>query len=181
MHRLLPIGGEPALAACPHGAYRCLGGDSWCAIAIFNDEQWHALCRICDPKWQSDLRFKTLLRRKKHEAELDRALEKWTLGLSAEEAMTRLQRVGVPASVVQNAMDLYLDPQLKSEGYFWLMDHPVLGRYPHLAQASRLSRSPAIARRPSPCLGQDTEYVCTQILNMTDAEFIELYRAGVFY
>jgi len=173
--------GNAHIAACPHGTYRCLGENSWCAIAVFNDEQWHALCRICDPRWQSDSRFKTLLRRKKHEAELNRALEQWTLTLSAEEAMTRLQRVGIPASVVQNARDLYLDPQLTGEGYFWLMDHPVLGPYPHLAQPARLSGSPAKARRPSPCLGQDTEYVCTQILEMTDAEFVELHAAGVFY
>jgi hypothetical protein len=29
-------------------------------------------------------------------------------------------------------------------------------------------------------LGEHTEYVCTQILGMSDREFLELYQTGVF-
>ena len=168
-------------AACPHGTYRCRGDDRWCAIGVFNDEQWHSLCRLCDPQWRVDPRFRTLLRRKKHEVELDRALEEWTVKQTPEDIVARMQKSGIPAGVVQNAADLYEDPQLKGEGFFWFMDHPILGRYPYLAQPSRLSRSPASGRRSSPCLGQDTEHVCTQILGMPDTEFLELYQTGVFY
>ncbi len=180
-HREAQRTGNSHVAACPHGTFRCLGANSWCAIAVFSDEQWHALCGICEPEWLVDSRFRTLLRRKKHETELNRELEEWTLKFSSEEVADRLQQSGIPASVVQNAEGLYTDPQLRDEGYLWFLDHPVLGRYPHLAQASKLSGWPAKGRWASPCLGQHTERVCTQMLGMSDAEFLELWQAGVFY
>jgi len=33
---------------------------------------------------------------------------------------------------------------------------------------------------PSPCLGEHTEYVCREILKLSDEEFIELLIDGVF-
>ena len=173
--------GNAHVASCPHGAYRCLGENAWCAIAVFDDRQWHALCDICDPGWLGDSRFKTLLRRKKHETELNCALEEWTARRTPEEVVARLQSSAVPASVIENARDLYVDPQLGGEKGFWFLEHPVLGRYPHLGQPSQLSRLPARGRRPSPCLGQHTEPICTQMLGMSDNDFLELYRAGVFF
>jgi len=166
--------------ACPHGVYRCKGEDRWCAIAVFNDEEWQALCRLCNPSWSQDQRFHTLLDRKSNEEELNKLIEEWTIDFTAEEVMSQMQSRGVAAAVVQNAADLYLDPQLKERGYFWHLDHPVLGSYPHLGQVSKLSRTPATAKMPAPCLGEHTEYVCTQILSMPDDQFLELYQAGVF-
>jgi len=32
----------------------------------------------------------------------------------------------------------------------------------------------------APCLGEHTEYVCTEILGMSNDEFLELYNTGVF-
>jgi benzylsuccinate CoA-transferase BbsF subunit len=94
--------------------------------------------------------------------------------------MSEMQSRGIPAGVVQNARDLCLDPQLRERGYFWKLDHPVLGPFLHLGQPSRLSDTPAIPNMPAPCLGQHTEHVCTQMLHMSDEEFLELYQAGVF-
>jgi hypothetical protein len=33
---------------------------------------------------------------------------------------------------------------------------------------------------PAPCLGEHTEYVCTEILGMSDEYFLELMQKGVF-
>ena len=43
-----------------------------------------------------------------------------------------------------------------------------------------LSKTPDKVDRPSPCLGEHTEYVCTQILGMSDEKFVELFQEGVF-
>ena len=172
--------GNASPYACPHGVFRCKGEDRWCAIAVFNDDQWQALCRLCNPGWAHDPRFSTLLARKRNEADLNRLLEEWTLQLSAEEVMSRMQAEGIPAGVVQDARDLRSDPQFAERGYFWELDHPVLGRFPHLGQPCTLSETPARGRMPAPCLGQHTEYVCIQMLGMSDDEFLELYQAGVF-
>ena len=74
----------------------------------------------------------------------------------------------------------YTDPQLKERNLFWRIDHPETGPVTHLGQSFMLSETPARAYRPSPLLGEHTEYVCSEILGMTDKEFIDLTQAGVF-
>jgi len=172
--------GNSCAYACPHGVFRCQGEDRWCAVAVFSDEEWQAFCGLCQPGWSRDPRFSTLRERKKNEAELNKLIEEWTMNYSPEEVMSQMQARGVAAGIVQNARDLRHDPQLQERAYFWEMNHPVLGSFPHLGQASILSQTPASPVMPAPCLGQHTEHVCTQILGMSDDEFLGLYQAGVF-
>jgi crotonobetainyl-CoA:carnitine CoA-transferase CaiB-like acyl-CoA transferase len=44
----------------------------------------------------------------------------------------------------------------------------------------KLSATPAEPRLPAPCMGEHTEYVCTEILKMPIEEFIELLNEDVF-
>jgi crotonobetainyl-CoA:carnitine CoA-transferase CaiB-like acyl-CoA transferase len=84
------------------------------------------------------------------------------------------------AGVVKNSSDIYTDPQLKDRNLFWRIDHPETGPVTHLGQSFELSTTPARLYRPSPLLGEHTEYVCSKILGMTDKKFVELTQAGVF-
>ena len=167
--------------AAPHGAYQCQGDDRWCTIAVFTDEEWEAFCQaIGNPTLASDPKFATKMNRKMNEEELNRLVEEWTIKHDAEEVMGIMQAHGVAAGVVKNAKDLYEDPQLKERTSLWVLNHPELGPFSHLAQPSKLSKTPAQPRMPAPCLGEHTEYVCTKLLGMSDEEFAELVAAGAF-
>jgi benzylsuccinate CoA-transferase BbsF subunit len=167
--------------AAPHGVYGCKGEDRWCAIAVFTDEEWENFCRaIGDPAWVKDPKFSTLPDRKENEDELNDLVEGWTKNYSAEEVMTLMQSIGVAAGVVEDVEDLLADPQLKHRNYFWKLEHNEIGPVSHLGQAFTLSRTPAHGRIPAPCLGEHTDYVCTEILSMTDEEFVAFVRAGAF-
>ena len=61
-----------------------------------------------------------------------------------------------------------------------MLEHPEMGVTPYEGPSFRLSRTSAQLTMPAPCLGEHNEYVCTDILNMSDEEFIELDKAGVF-
>jgi benzylsuccinate CoA-transferase BbsF subunit len=172
--------GNAVAYAAPHGVYPCKGRDRWCTIAVLNDTQWVRLCEAMDkPAWVSDARFGTLLARKEHEAELDELIREWTVDHTPEKVMARLQGVGVPAGVVENAADLYEDPQLRHRHLFWPIEHSEMGSFTHLGASFELSKTPAQPDKPSPCLGEHTEYVLTKILGKTDEEFMELLQAGV--
>lgn len=173
--------GNSSPYAVPHGAYQCQGEDRWCVIAVSTDEEWKILCQeMGKPEYIDDPRFNTLLNRKKHEDELNKLIGEWTVSLSAENVMARLQAAGVPAGVVQNTSDVYNDPQLKERNLFWKMPHTEMGQYTHLGESFELTRTPAKAYSPSPLLGEHTEYVCTKILGMSDEEFVGLMQEGVF-
>jgi len=162
--------------AAPHGVYPCKGDDKWCAIAVLNDEQWI----VGKPDWIKDPRFSTLLKRKENEKDIDAFLSQWTAGITALEVMNKMQAAGVPAGVVKNAEELYEDPQLRDRNLFWTIKHSEIGEFTHLGTSFELSKTPGKPRMPSPGLGEHTEYVCTEILGMTDEEFVELLQKGVF-
>jgi len=167
--------------AAPHGAYRCRGQDRWCTICVSGDEEWQSFCHaIGNPEWTKDKKFSTLSGRKEHELELNHLVEGWTINHTAEEVMTLMQGNGVAAGVVQTSQDLFQDPQLEHRHHFWTLNHGEIGAFPHLGQAAVLSKTPAQPRMPSPCLGEHNEYVCKEILGMSEAEFDQLLIEGVF-
>lgn len=180
-HRVANRAGNYCPNAAPHNAYRCRGEDRWCTIAVFSDDEWQSFCRVIgNPSWTKDARFATLQGRKEHELELDRLVEEWTTSHAAEEVMTMMQKEGVAAGIVQTVQDLYDDPQLKHRGHSWVVNHREIGSFSCFGQASKLSKTPAQGLTAAPCLGQDTEYVCREILKLSDEEFVELLTDGVF-
>jgi benzylsuccinate CoA-transferase BbsF subunit len=173
--------GNASSFAVPHNVYRCRGDDRWCAIAVLNDEQWKSFCKVIGKiDLIEDPKYKTFVTRKKNEQDLDGIIGAWTQNFTAEEVMDKMQSVGVPAGVVSNAADIYNDPQLRHRGLFWPMQHPEVGSFTHLGQAFQLSETPARAERPTPCLGEHTASVCTEILGMSDDELVQLMSEGVF-
>jgi benzylsuccinate CoA-transferase BbsF subunit len=163
----------------PHNAYRCLGEDRWCVISVSSDQEWSALCHTLDRVDLVDKPgFSTFLERKPNEVEIDKIVENWTMNQNPEEAVAKLQHAGVPAGVVQNAQDLLNDPQLQR--VLWCLEHNELGTVHHLGQPFVFSNPGREPCTPAPFIGEHTEYVCHQILGMSDEEFIDLFVSGVF-
>jgi benzylsuccinate CoA-transferase BbsF subunit len=172
--------GNAVAYAAPHNVYPCKGKERWCTIAVANDAQWAALCKaIGKPDLAADPRFDTLQHRKENESVVDAVIEAWTIDQAPEVVMAVLQAAGVPAGIVENAADIFEDPQLRARGLFWPMEHSEIGMFTHLGSSMVLSKTPAQASTPSPCMGEHNEYVITKILGKTDEEFIELLAAGV--
>ncbi len=179
--RVLSRDGNRHPAAAPHGAYRCQGEDRWCAIAVFTEEEWLALCRVMGhPAWAGDPRFATLADRKKNEDELNGLVEQWTVNRTAEEVMTLLQEAGVSAGMLEKAEDLHRDPQLAARHHFWTLRHEEIGDSTYDGMGSILSETPAELNKAAPVLGQDNLQVYTQILGLSEEEFIDLMQQGVF-
>ena len=172
----LPHGG-----GAPHGAYRCIGEDCWVAITVFTDGQWEAFRQAAgDPDWARDDRFATTDGRERHADDLDRLVESWTATLSPEEAMERLQAVGVPAGVVQSGPDLASDPHLRERGFFRSV--PDAQGEPQTIEGApyKLSRTPGGAQRAAPGFGEHQDYVLRDILGMSDDELADAAIAGAF-
>ncbi|MCK4788111.1 MAG: CoA transferase [Desulfobacteraceae bacterium] len=166
--------------AAPHGAYPCQGEDRWCVIAVFTDEEWQSLRKaIGEPDWAKDPKFATLLGRKRNEEELDRLIGEWTSKLTAEKVMTKLQSVGVESAVVKNPKEMYEDPHLQE--YLWAeMDHAEIGKYHLQVPSFKLSKVPTQLRMPGPLLGEHNEYVYMNLAGLTQEEYKQLEKEGVF-
>lgn len=166
--------------ASPHGVYRCQGDDRWCAIAVYTDEEWQALCNVIgNPSWTKDEKLSTLQGRIENSVELDQNIESWTSQKRVEDVMKQLQDAGVGAGMVANGEDLHADPQLEYYHYYCESNHSEVGRALYHGEAVHLSKTPYEIGAP-PCLGEHTEYVCKNIIGMSDDEFVTLIADGVF-
>jgi len=181
--RILARKGNSSSRAAPHGAYPCKGDDRWCVIAALNDSQWSSFCTVIgNPEWTKLPQFSTLLGRKKHEEELNKLIGAWTINFCAEDVMAKMQEAGVPAGIVQNGKDLLeFDQQLRYRHHFTTVKHCEIGELVTEVPPFHLSKTPCNLRTGGPCLGEHTEFVCTNILGMTQEDFINLYNKGVFY
>ena len=167
--------------AAPHNVYRCKGDDRWCVITILSDQEWESFGRVFpELEWTKESRFESFEGRKRYEQELDKLIEAWTIKQTPKEVMNLLQGAGIRAGMVQDAKDLYLDPQLKQDNIFWPIKHKEMGMVSHLGQPIHLSKCNVKARLPAPCLGEHTEMVCKEILGMPDEEFEDLSKMGIF-
>lgn len=168
------------IPACPYGCYRCLGYDRWCVIAVFSDEEWHAMCQAMNnPPWAEQEKFSSLSSRLEHQQELNELVGQWTSNYAPEEVMNMLQKAGVAAGKVNNAIDLANDPQLKSRGFFVQLHHPVLGNTNSDGTPVRLSRTPAGYKRAAPLLGQDNRYVYEDLLGLTKEQLRQYTEKGI--
>lgn len=166
--------------AVPHNVYRCQGEDRWSTIAVFTDSEWVAFCGVLgNPPWTREARLATFANRKEHEEELDDLIARWTITRSAEEVVALMQAAGVRSEIVQTGKDVYEDPQLRWRNFLWRLPHSEMGDFVHMGQPATMSATPPRPFLPAPCLGEHSEYVCTQLLGMSDEEFIRLAEEGV--
>jgi benzylsuccinate CoA-transferase BbsF subunit len=163
----------------PHGVYPAAGDDRWVAIACRTEDQWRALCaEMGVPQLAADIRFRTFAARQANCDELDRVINEWTRRQDAHEVERGLQTRGVPAHVVQDADDLYQDPQLHHRRHFVEVPHPELGRTWVENSRFALSRTPARVERAAPMLGEHNQYVLEEVLGYDENRIAELVAAG---
>ncbi len=173
--------GNKSPSAAPHNAYRCLGEDRWCTIAVFTDREWQSFCEVIgNPALAEDPRFATLLARKENEEELDRLVNEWTGSRSAEEIMDMMQAAGVAAGIVETGEDMMdKDPQLKHRGFFIELEYPEYGKYRTQAGTHFLLSKYTPELKVAPLLGEHNEYIFKEILGIPDEEYDELVKDGI--
>ena len=164
----------------PHGVYPCQGQDAWCTMAVHSEAEWQALCRAMDhPAWTQEARFATCAAREQHVEALDAQVAAWTTQHTPQEVLYRLQAVGVPGGIVQNARDLASDPQLQHRQHYVTLQHPEIGANVVDQLGFKLSHTPGGPTRPAPLLGQHNAYVYGALLGLSAAEIATLEAEGI--
>ncbi len=166
----------------PHNCYRCSGEDKWVSIAVATDAEWHGLCRAMDkPEMANDIRFADQLERWKHQGEIDRIIEEWTVKHTHYKVTEMLQREGVAASPSFSNEDMFNDPHCRARECFVPVEHPEEGRMYVVAPPWKLSDTPARAVKAAPLLGEHNGYVLGELLGMSQQEISRLGQENVLY
>jgi crotonobetainyl-CoA:carnitine CoA-transferase CaiB-like acyl-CoA transferase len=156
-------------AFCPHGIFRCAGDDSWLALAVTNDAQWRALCRIVpDLATRAGL---TVIERHATRLAIERALSIWLRDRQASDTAARLQAEGIAAAAVASFGDLAASDHLIARGFWQAHDRGALPGLPWRASFGRASG-------PAPKLGEHTEAVLAEVLGLSPEAIAALRASG---
>lgn len=163
----------------PHGVYPCKGDDRWIAISVANDLQWLALKQVFQgADWTEMPCYSTTSGRLLNRSKLDDLLSRTTKDWGADQLMHELQKHGVHAGIVQNASDIFSDPQLKHRGHWIRLYHSEMGVVSHNALPFQIDGKTIGPIRPAPLLGEHTDKVCEQLLGLTTADIATLRYDG---
>ncbi len=175
--------GNQDLVMAPHGCYQCRGDDRWIAIAIADDLQWNALCKVLDkPAWGEQERFGDALSRWRNRDELDGLIGQATVDWDQHDLMDALQSRGVAAGVVVDNKQLLYDAHLRHRGFYEFVAHHADTEMPSLPYSSRpwnMSRTSGSIRTHAPLMGQHNRYVLCDVLGRSIREFDQLETEGV--
>ncbi len=136
----------------PHNVYRAR--DGWLAIAVLDDDQWSHFAAATGLPCLAAPELARAEGRRAAEDELDRDVGAWVAAQAVDDVLERLDPLGVPVAPVRRLVDLQADAQLAARGSFVPLERP--GRTPltGLASPLRMSRTPGVARRFGPRLGE---------------------------
>ena len=165
--------------SAPHNSYPCKDGE-WLAIAVRDQQEWEALCvAIGEPEWTKDPLFSDQYCRWNNRQELDKLIQVWTRQQTASEAMTSLQRAGVPAGVCYNSKGIFEDPHHNARGMFVELEQEIVGRKPIVRLPWLLNPGPNGRYFPAPMLGEHNDLVFRDLLGLSEAEMEDLRTSKV--
>jgi len=169
---------------CPHGVYPAQGSehsdDEWVALAVADDREWAALCRLMGTEpLIDDKRFATRSARKANEDAVDDVVRAWTATLDKWDCAEQAQQAGIAAAPVEHLADTYdRDPQLQH--HYQIVNQPSAPAIDipiDREVAQWRGRDHRLVRAPG--LGEHNEYVIRGILGYSEERYVQLLLDGV--
>jgi len=161
--------------------YKVFGtSDGYVILAVGNDRQFRNWCRVAGASdLASDPRYQTNPLRIAHRRELYAAMPTYMASKSTAEWLDALAEAKVPCSPVNDIKQVFEDPHVRYRGMRIEMDHPTAGsrKVPLIGSPLKMSKTPPEYRYPPPILGQHTDELLAEVLDM-DADGIAALKAS---
>lgn len=107
-------------------------------------------------------------------------ITEYAAATDADEAAIALQQHGIAAYPVRDGRDLVdHDPQLTARGFYPTQHHPIAGNIKVEGPVHHLVATPPVLDRPAPLLGEHTDELLTELLDLSPAELRRLRDEGV--
>ena len=168
----------------PQGNYPCQGDDQWIGIAVADDQQWQALCRVLDcSELSDDSRFVDALSRWRNQDALDPVLACFTARWDALELMECLQQAGVPAGATRSVAQLWENRHLRERGFFQFYREQDPQRSVHELPVVpwRFDGEVEAQVTGQPRRGQHNSYVFDELLGLSEPEVEMLLEEQAIY
>jgi crotonobetainyl-CoA:carnitine CoA-transferase CaiB-like acyl-CoA transferase len=149
-------------------------------LACGNDNLFSRFCEVagCQHLAQDPL-FATNGKRVENRAGLVPLLVEIFMKRTTHEWVEALETAGVPNGPINDIQQVFEEPQVIARGMKVELEHPLAGKVPLVASPMRFSATPLEFKAPPPTLGQHTDEVLRDVLDMSDADIAQLRGAGI--
>ena len=145
-------------------------------LAVGNDGQYAKFCAVANrPDLCHDPRFVKNADRVRHRATLIPLLEAVLRTRSKGDWLQALETAKVPCGAINNLAEVFADPHIRSRDMVTTWQHPISGAVELVASPMKLSATPVRTDLPPPLLGQHTEDVLRDVLQL-DAQAVAQLR-----
>ncbi|MCZ6873785.1 MAG: CoA transferase [bacterium] len=163
----------------PSGVIACQ--DGYVQTLVFPHVWERLLAAMGMPELNDDPRFADPMERMQQDERpaFMAIFQDWLKQNTRSEAMAKMQAERVPFTAVNPPSAVLQNPHFKERGYFVEVDHPEAGVLPYTREPFRMAASPAQPVRRAPLLGEHTETVLRQRLELSDPDLDDLRKQGV--
>ena len=153
------------------------GGRDFMIVAVGNDGQFAKLCECLGrPEWAADERFVRNPDRVRHRDVLVPMLAEVLLTQGKAQWLAKLEAAKVPCGPINDLAEVFADPQVVSRDMVEVWRHPLRTDLKLVASPMKLSETPVQHHLPPPLLGQHTQDVLQDWLQL-DANDIAALQA----
>ena len=154
--------------------------DGHIIIAIGNDVLWSKFCEYVDKKdLITDARFNTNNKRTDNHDELQPILSEIMCQKTTDEWIEALENIGVPCGPINTIDKVVNHPQIEAREMIAKVVHEITGTVQVPGIPIKMSDTPGKVETPAPSLGQHTDTVLMNELNIPIDEIEELRQEGV--
>ncbi len=153
----------------PYDSFKAKDGSL--VIGCGNDKLFKLLAN-CMNKIEliNDEKFIINSKRVENHALLKPIIEEWLKDKTIDDTVSLLLEKGIPAAPINTIDRIVKDPQVIAREMFVEIEHPIAGKMKITGNHLKFSATPSEIKTPAPVLGQHTEEICKNILNLTDEE-----------
>ncbi|MGQ0654895.1 MAG: CaiB/BaiF CoA transferase family protein [Betaproteobacteria bacterium] len=162
----------------PYQPFRTCDGSV--ILACGNDNLFRKFCEAAGcVELAADARFASNGKRVEHRAELTRLLQEIFSRRTTAEWLEVLEAAGVPNGPINDLAQVFVEPQVKARGVKIELEHAAAGPLPMVGSPMRFSGTPLEYRSAPPLLGEHTDQVLEDLLQLTPADIAKLRADGV--
>jgi crotonobetainyl-CoA:carnitine CoA-transferase CaiB-like acyl-CoA transferase len=187
------LGTPPAAAAMlgetprRHGTRDLLTGpanlfsarDGFVYVHAGTDPLFRRICAIIEqPQLADDERFKDVPSRMANIDAIEAEVAAWVAERTVEEAGVALTGAGIPWGKVESVHEVVRSEQIKAREMLVDIEHRSLGTLTLPGIPIKLSATPGSVRKAPPLVGEDTNDVFREVLDLSDSELDSLRVAG---
>jgi formyl-CoA transferase len=149
--------------------------DGWIIVAVGNDGQFRKFVEAGGrPELANDVRFATNPERVRHRDTLVPILADMVRTLTKAQWIGALETAGVPCGPINDLAEVFDNEQVIARGMQVDLPHPSGATVKLVRNPIRMTETPPRVESHPPTLGEHTEQVLRDVLNLSDAQIAEL-------